>query len=249
MTVFTIHTLDERPDLIEASDAVASAGWPEFMLQDPVAKKHFWRVYDTFPQYQVVLLDQAGKIVACGNTIPVTWDGTVEGLWDEGWDAALQLGVENYYAGIAPTTLSAIQVVIDKDHLGSGLSSQVLKGMRDAAARGGLDSLIAPVRPNLKHRYPLTPMERYITWKTADDLPFDPWLRTHTRLGAQIMKVCPLSMTIPGTITEWEKWTEMRFPESGTYIIPGALSPVEMDLEADTGRYIEPNVWMRHSVG
>ncbi len=38
------------------------------------------------------------------------------------------------------------------------------------------------------------------------------------------------------------------FPESGQYIVPGALNPIEIDCEADRGRYIEPNVWMQHQV-
>jgi hypothetical protein len=248
MTTFTTYTLDERPDLIDASDKNASAGWPKFMLEDPVATKHFWRVYDTFPQFQVVLVDEADTVIACGNTIPITWDGTVEGLPDEGWDWALELAVNNHRAGIAPTTLSAIQVVINKQYLGTGLSTEVLKAMRAAAARHGLNALLAPVRPNLKHRYPLVPMERYVTWKSPDGLPFDPWLRTHARLGAETLKVCPLSMTITGTIAEWEQWTDMRFPESGAYIVPYALNPVEMDVESDVGCYIEPNVWMKHSI-
>jgi hypothetical protein len=248
MTNFTIHTLAERPDLIAETDAMNMTGWPEFMLHDPIADKYFGRLYSDFLDFQVVLLDEADTVIACGNTVPITWDGTVEGLPDEGWDWALPLAVANHHAGIPPTTLSAVQVVVSKQYLGTGLSTEVLKAMRAAAARGGLNALVAPVRPNLKHRYPLTPMERYVTWKDADDLPFDPWLRTHARLGAQILKVCPLSMTITATIAEWEKWTEIRFPESGAYIIPGALAPVEMDLEADVGCYIEPNVWVKHTV-
>ena len=38
----------------------------------------------------------------------------------------------------------------------------------------------------------------------------------------------------------------MRFPESGMYIVPGALVPVEIDHDANQGTYVEPNVWMRH---
>jgi hypothetical protein len=53
----------------------------------------------------------------------------------------------------------------------------------------GLDTLIAPVRPTLKHRYPLTPIERYLSWRRPDGTHLDPWLRTHERLGADIVKV------------------------------------------------------------
>jgi hypothetical protein len=42
-------------------------------------------------------------------------------------------------------------------------------------------------------------------------------------------------MIITGTVSEWEGWTDMRFPESGAYVVEGALQPVEMDLERDLG--------------
>jgi hypothetical protein len=55
-------------------------------------------------------------------------------------------------------------------------------------------------------------------------------------------------MVIEGTIADWEEWAKMRFPESGLYIVPGALNPIVIDVENDRGRYIEPNVWMQHTV-
>lgn len=50
----------------------------------------------------------------------------------------------------------------------------------------------------------------------------------------------------PGSIADWQHWTGMRFPESGSYVVPGALQPIEIDVEADRGIYVEPNVWMHH---
>jgi hypothetical protein len=38
----------------------------------------------------------------------------------------------------------------------------------------------------------------------------------------------------------------MVFPDSGPYVVPGALVPVEIDRVTDQGVYIEPNVWMVH---
>jgi hypothetical protein len=77
----------------------------------------------------------------------------------------------------------------------------------------------------------------------------DPWLRTHERVGAEIAKVATESMRIPGTVTQWEEWTELAFPDSGSYVVPGALVPVEIDREEDQGLYLEPNVWMVHPPG
>jgi hypothetical protein len=53
-------------------------------------------------------------------------------------------------------------------------------------------------------------------------------------------------MRVAGTVAEWEEWTEIALPESGAYVVPGALVPVEIDRERDEGVYVEPNVWMVH---
>ena len=98
-----------------------------------------------------------------------------------------------------------------------------------------------------KHpRFPLIEMEKYITWKSEDSQLFDAWLRIHQRSGGKIVKVCHQAMTIKGTVAEWSEWTDMIFPGSGDYIIPGALVPVQIDLEKNTGIYIEPNVWVEY---
>ncbi|MEZ4518824.1 MAG: hypothetical protein R3C44_19070 [Chloroflexota bacterium] len=43
------------------------------------------------------------------------------------------------------------------------------------------------------------------------------------------------SMVIEGTIGEWEMWTGMSFPESGDYIVEGALVPIQIDREVNIG--------------
>jgi hypothetical protein len=55
-------------------------------------------------------------------------------------------------------------------------------------------------------------------------------------------------MKISGTRAQWEGWTGMKFPQSGSYFLPGALNPMEMNLEKDEGVYSEPNVWMVHEI-
>ena len=91
-------------------------------------------------------------------------------------------------------------------------------------------------------------MTDYIKWDNGEGLPFDPWLRVHTRIGGKIINVCHKAMKIQGSIKNWEQWSNMKFPQSGNYIIPGALSPVQLDIDKNTGRYIEPNVWMCHDL-
>jgi hypothetical protein len=69
------------------------------------------------------------------------------------------------------------------------------------------------------------------------------------RVGAKTIKVCHESKTIRGTCGEWEEWTGMKLPQTDSYIVPGALNPIEMALEKDEGLYIEPNVWIVHEIG
>jgi hypothetical protein len=111
-----------------------------------------------------------------------------------------------------------------------------------------MKSLVAPVRPTMKSTYPLIPIERYIHWSCEDGSPFDPWMRVHWKLGAQILAPMPKALHVQGTIAEWEEWTGMRFPESGDYVVPGALQPVQINIEDNLGHYEDPNVWMQHQL-
>jgi GNAT superfamily N-acetyltransferase len=234
----------ERPELVGRLDEVEDV-WPEFIHHTGEVFNALWnRVRREFPDFQLVLYDdETDTLVGRGQTIPFRWDGTFEDLPD-GVDGVLRRVFEE---GGEPTALSALVAVVDPRYQGRGLSTLVIEGMRGIAAGHGLDALLAPVRPTLKARYPLIPMERYLTWRRADGQLFDPWLRVHERLGAEILGVCPGSLVVEGAVAEWEEWTGMAFPDSGSYVVEGALVPVEVDHARDVGRYVEPNVWMRHS--
>jgi hypothetical protein len=244
-TILVTTTLAERPGLATEVNRLHAVGWPAFMREDPVANRLWGFLETAFAAYQFVLTDATGAIIACGNSVPFVWDGTVAGL-PAGWDDVLERGVADYEAGRTPTALSALAAVIDPLRRGGGVSAEVIRTMRRIAAAQGVGALVAPVRPSLKSRYPLIPMEQYITWTTADRLPFDPWLRVHTRLGARILTVAPSSMTIRGSVSDWERWTGMALPATGAYVVPDALVPLRVDRASDQAEYVEPNVWMLH---
>jgi hypothetical protein len=237
-------TYDERPELRSRAGHLREA-WPRFMTESPISNERWHLLYDRFGSFQFWLVDEAtDEILAEGNSLPVRLD--LADLPDRGWEYV----VEHATNGDEDATLvSAIQVLIDRNLHGSGLSALMLGEMRRIAREAGYADLVAPVRPSLKTVYPLTPMDEYITWTTDEGLPFDPWLRVHARAGATIERVCSESMIIPGTVAEWEEWAAMRFPASGRYTVPGALQPVEIDVESDRGVYVEPNVWMHHRTG
>jgi hypothetical protein len=237
-------TFDERPELRSRAGFLREA-WPRFMLESPISADRWHLLYESFGSFQFWLVDEStDEILAEGNSLPVRLD--LADLPDRGWEYAIEHGTNG---DEEPTLVSAIQVLVDRNRHGSGLSALMLGEMRRIAHGAGHGDLVAPVRPSLKSRYPLTPIGEYITWQTDEGLPFDPWLRVHARAGATIEKVCAESMIIPGTVAEWEEWAGMRFPASGVYAVPGALEPVEIDVTADRGVYIEPNVWMHHRTG
>jgi GNAT superfamily N-acetyltransferase len=241
-------TLEQRPDLVDQVRRLSTAVWAEFLQHSAVCHRYWRRLYSTFAGFQVVLCDPPDTVIAAGHTIPLRWDGTIEDL-PSGLDGVLERGVGDAECERAPTTLSALAAMVAPGYQRRGLSTAILQAMRSTAAVNGLRALIAPVRPTLKHRYPLTPIERYARWIRSDGSPFDPWLRVHWRLGAEFLQVASQSMVIMGTVQEWETWTGMSFPESGAYVVPEALQPVLIDLESNSGRYEDPNVWMRHDTG
>jgi GNAT superfamily N-acetyltransferase len=246
---FAVVTYAKHPELRDAMDQVSSEPWPEFMFHDTVSNTHWNGLYDVFPDFQFGLVEsRTERLVAMANSIPLAWHGAPRSLPDDGFDWAVAQGFDDRARGVPPHTLSAVQISITRDFRGKGLSSWVVQEMRDIAGLSGLERLIAPVRPNLKAQYPLIPIDEYVTWTRDDGKLFDAWMRVHGDLGATVTRPCPRSMRIVGNVAEWERWTGMQFPGSGQYIVPGALVPVLVDREADTGVYVEPNVWMVHEL-
>ena len=238
-------TRAERPGKLPHTASLEAGVWPEFLYHDPLLERLFNRVLSEDAEFQFYVWDdELEAVVGVGNAVPATWDGQAESLPDGGVDAVVEARFADEAA--TPNVLCALQILIAPECRGQALSSRMIQRMAEIGRTHGLDTLIAPVRPNLKHSYPLTPIERYIEWRRVDAMLLDPWLRTHERLGAEFAKVAPESMRIPGTVSQWEEWTELAFPESGSYVVPGALVPVEIDRDRDEGLYVEPNVWMVH---
>ncbi len=246
-SIARIISLSEDPGLADAFWPQKQRIWPEFMFHDHYGNTYWEPIIESFPEWQLYLLDDSGAPIAVAQTLPCVWDGTMAGL-PVGWAEGMVQAVESHRRGERPNTLMAVEISIAPSHTGQGISYTMLKAIRARAEAAGFQAVIVAVRPSLKPRYPLTPMERYCRWVRPDGLPFDPWLRAHVRVGGEILKMADPSMVIEGTADEWEAWTGMQFPESGEYVVDGALVPVQIDREMNNGRYIEPNVWVHHPI-
>ncbi len=241
-----IVTLAERPELESQIPHLHESGWPRFFQEDPAAKRYWGELFATFAEYQFLLCDEDDTLIASGHAIPLCWDSSAAGL-PTGWDTALEQGFRDYEEGKLVNALCGLSIILAPQTQGKGLSETMANMMKELATTDGFPSLILPVRPSRKSEFPDTPIQEYLQWQRDDGAPFDPWIRIHARAGAEIIAIAPRSMVIPGTVAQWEEWTNMQFPNSGLYQIPGALAPIKIDREQNTGLYEEPNVWMRYT--
>jgi hypothetical protein len=240
-------TLGERPDLAPAVPGVLSSKWPAFMLAGrPAHNVDLIALLMSVPEHQILLVDGLNQVHGVALSVPLQWDRTVDGL-PAGWDGAVSSAAELIDRGATGNAVSALSITLTPQATGRGLAAGMISALRAAAAASGASALIAPVRPVLKAHYPLTPMAKYLSWRTADDEAFDPWLRLHLRLGGLQVGIAYPSMTIIGSVAQWQDWTELSLPAAGEYVIPGGLVPLVVDRKADTAVYREPNVWVVHS--
>lgn len=217
-----------------------SEPWPVFLSEDSAVKKYWQRLYQVYPEYQL-LFKIDSEYVGVANSAPIYWNGNIDDL-PSGFDEAIEIIIEE---DKKPNTLRGMAVVISKEHPGKGISSKIINNLKKLAKHYGYSNLILPVRSTLKSQYPTISLDNYINWK-KDNLPFDPWLRVHLKISGEILKVANPSMIVRGTVSDWQRWTGMYFGESNKYIVSGALNSVNIDLENDLGEYIEPNIWVLH---
>jgi GNAT superfamily N-acetyltransferase len=225
----------DRPDLREIRSSINT--FPAPLNHNAMGSKYWGRLYDDFPDFQLALLDD-GELVAelHALAVPVDADELPTG-WDEAFERGMTAGPGN--------VLSLLAISVHPERRGGGIATRMVAAAREAAGTAGLEAVIAPVRPTLKDRYPLIPIEQYIGWRREDGTHFDPWIRVHEGAGGAIVRTAPASMRIEAPIADWEAWTGLVFPEDGTYVVPGLLAPVE--VHDGVGVHVEPNVWLRHS--
>ena len=173
--------------------------------------------------FVVLLIDSNDNLAGAGFTIAVSWDGKIDNL--PSIESIIVNGLKT--KNEVPNKLMAVAALVDNRYRGQNLSAEILKQMKNLARHHGLQDLLVPVRPTWKARYPLQSIESYPGWRRADGLFYDPWLRTHQRLGAKFLKCVDSTYKVEGSIEDWQTWTGMVFPESGSYISKGYLSQLQ----------------------
>jgi GNAT superfamily N-acetyltransferase len=242
-----IVSVADRPDLTDELWTFAD-GWPRFMLEDQLGDM-MGALPRYFPRLQLLALNRVDQtVVAKAHAVPFPWMGTHEELPERGWDEVLGMGVRAGMYGRETHAVSALEISIRPHLRGTGLSAVVVAALREAVTKEGYSDLFAPVRPTGKPDEPHSAMSEYAIRTRPDGLPVDPWLRVHVRAGGRILRVCPASMTIAGSLAQWRDWTGLPFEADGEVVVPGALVPVHVSVQHDHAVYVEPNVWVHHSL-
>jgi GNAT superfamily N-acetyltransferase len=241
-----IVDLASRPDLCESALNLGDVGG-EFIYQGSSGKmitaERFLRHWS---RYFLIALDDDGVPIARALSVPLKFpaDDRAE-LPEHGWDEAIQWAAQDVMDAREPDALCALEVVVAPRMRGTGLSTPMLKALKARAAETGLKRLIVSVRPIGKEDEPEVPMAEYAVRRRDDGFLADRWLRTHERLGAKVLKICPFAVTISGSLADWRAWTGVKLAD-GDNLIPGGIAPVSASIERDCAVYVEANVWMEH---
>lgn len=209
-------------------------------------QEFYEKILDNFSDLQLCLVDEETELpVALANCVPASARGGSEGLPAEGWDWLVEAGATDSPA--QANVLGALAISVPEIHRGKGYATRMIREMHDLSVRRGFDALVAPVRPTAKCKHPHVPIGEYIEWKDPEGRIYDPWLRSHLSSGGRLVGPCERSMVVEEHVAFWETWAGRPFEASGDYLLDGALVPVAIDLERETGRYEEPNVWVTYN--
>jgi GNAT superfamily N-acetyltransferase len=240
------HSMQQRPEFGQDVMQWYDRAWPQFLLHgDAAAGGRFQAIMDAYKDFQTYAYDANHQaVVGFSQTAPILWNGRSDDL-PAGWDGA----VYRIHAGIADqaprTTLCALAATVNPQYQGQGLAAILLQCKKDLAQRQGYRWLIAPVRPSHKHLYPTIPLTDYALWENGrSGHSFDPWIRTHQRSGGRVVKVDDCGMDVSAGLDQWEAWTGLRMPSSGSYVIPKGNDLLQVDGKARRGFYREGCVWV-----
>lgn len=230
---------------LEQYRIAVSKAFPSVISESQVIKNNWSRLENYFPELQLFLISGEGEIIGFINTVPFQFNRPETELPNEGWDWMLETGISGFENNRAPNSLGGLQIIVIKKYQNSGYSKPILEYAKKFLTASNLSKFFIPIRPTRKHEFPEMSMSDYLNLKDKDRV-YDPWIRTHLKSGAEIIKVCENSMSVKGDLKFWETILNKPIEKSGKYLTSGILSPITIDVEKDSGEYNEPNIWIQY---
>jgi hypothetical protein len=230
--------------LKKAALAIEQAAWSNlgYLSYSRSHYEYYAEILDSYPEYQLCLVDsEIDYPVAVANSVPFLCSGP-DDLPPEGWDWVVETAARN--KDRKPNILGALAISVPAVHRSKGYGRMMIRALIELAKSKRLNAIVAPVRPSSKARHPWVPIADYMSWTDDSGYPYDPWLRSHVSVGGKLIGPCERSMVVQEPISFWENWSKKRFETSGDYALEGALAPVKIDLDSQSGTYEEPNVWV-----
>jgi len=246
-SILVVRSQDEAPDLKKAGAAIEQAAWKDYGYLNftKAHYEHYAGLLDYYPEYQLYLVDEGtGYPVAVANSVPFAYSD-LDALPAEGWDWLVETAVRT--KSEPSNTLGALAISVPAVHRVKGYGRLLIRALVELAKIKGLQAVVAPVRPSAKAAHPWVPISEYVSWTDEKGRTYDPWLRSHLSAGGRLIGPCERSMVVQEPVAFWENWSNQRFETSGTYALKGALAPVKIDLDHQTGIYEEPNIWVRYA--
>lgn len=240
-----IYLSELSPQQVKEYRQGVSEAFPKLTLMSPTSLKYFPRVESYFPQFQYYLISDRAEVIGFMNTVPFHFSGPISELSDNGWDWMLAKGITDYEQNIEPNYLGGLQIIIRKEFQSQGFSKKIISYAKQVIKNSRFNNLVIPIRPTKKFEYPSMSMDDYMSLKSENKI-FDPWIRTHIKSGAEVIKVCNNAMNIKGDIPFWESILETSIITSGKYLPYGALNFAVINVENNVGEYREPNIWIKY---
>jgi len=242
-----IRSRADSPELKKAASSIEQAAWSNlgFLNYTRAHYEYYSELLDAYPEYQLCLVDEnTGYPVAVANSVPFGCPSP-DDLPPEGWDWVVETAART--KNMRANMLGALAVSVSAVHRSKGYARVMIHSLTDLAKSKKLDGVVVPVRPTAKVRHPWVPIADYMAWTDDSGRPYDPWIRSHLSAGGRLVGPCERSMVVQEPIAFWENWSKQRFEESGDYALEGAIAPVKIDLDRQTGTYEEPNVWVAYA--
>ncbi|WP_299223359.1 hypothetical protein [uncultured Aquimarina sp.] len=240
----TFSDLDDR--LVKQYRNAINLAFPDIILNSQVTKKYWSRLEKYFPHTQLFIVSEDNNLIGFMNAIPLFWDQSLSELPNKGWDWLVKKGINDFENNLTPNSLGGLQIIVTKEYLGQGYSKLLIAKGKKVKENFGFRNFVIPIRPILKYKYPEMKMKDYMSLQENGEI-MDPWIRTHLRNGAKIIKVCENSMNVTGDINFWENLIDIKIMKSGAYMVDGALNLIKIDVKNNFGEYREENIWIYYA--